>query len=312
MGQAKKRGSAEERAAQARARQRQDQGATGDGVVGKERGVYEERFIAFVDILGFGKLVERSAITPDLPKKILDALISMHPVRIQDDLFATVNVELIPAEELENVKELARMASAAFQSRNPVNISYFSDSLVISARAEDVIASQTVMDLLAKISAMMWMSHRLVLRGGVTVGKLIHVEGGPMFGPAMNRAYYLESKLADHPRFLIDKHCIEQYRKVDTFRLFESFIQQDGDFYYASLATSFKHILNDSSLVLAGEKVLRKFREAMLGAPAEVEKLRENYKEDERVRVKYDWLASEFAARIPEVEPAYPCEDDDL
>jgi len=132
-----------------------------------------------------------------------------------------------------------------------------------------------------------------------------------MFGPAMNRAYHLESKLADHSRFLIDKHCIEQYRKVETFRLFESFIQQDGDFYYASLATSFKHILNDSSLVLLGEKVLRKFRRAMLAAPAEVESLRKIYKEDERVGPKYDWLASEFAARIPEVEPAYPCEDDE-
>jgi hypothetical protein len=306
MGQAKRRGSAEERAAQARTRQRENREPIDDKLLGKEEGVYEERFIAFVDILGFGKLVETSAITPDLPKKILDALLSMHPTRIQDELFTTVNVELIPAEELEDVKNLARNASAALQSRNPVNISYFSDSLVISARAEDVIASQMVMDLLTKISAMMWMSHTLVLRGGITVGKLIHFEGGPMFGPAMNRAYYLESKLADHPRFLIDKHCIEQYRKVETFRLFESFIQQDGDFYYASLATSFKHILNDSSLVLAGEKVLRKFREAMLAAPAEVEKLRENYKEDERVRAKCDWLASEFAARIPEVDPAYP------
>lgn len=312
MGEAKKRGSAKERAAQARARQRGEREMTDNEVYVKKNDVYEERFIAFVDILGFGKLVEKSAITPDLPKKILDALISMHPTRIQDELFTTVNVELVPAEELEGVKNLARIASAALQKRNPVNISYFSDSLVISARADDVIASQMVMDLLTKISAMMWMSHRLVLRGGITVGKLIHIEGGPMFGPAMNRAYYLESKLAEHPRFLIDKHCIEQYRTVDTFQLFESFIQQDDDFYYASLATSFKHILNDSSLTLAGEKVLRKFRQAMLAAPAEVEKLMEDYKENERVRAKYDWLASEFAARIPEVELAYPCEDDEM
>lgn len=273
--------------------------------------MYEDRFIAFVDILGFGRLVERSEITPNLPKKILDALISMHPTLIQSELITTVNVELTPPEKLDNVKEIARMASAAQQKMHPVNINYFSDSLVISARADDVIASQMVMDLLTKISAMMWMSHRLLLRGGVTVGKLIHVEGGPMFGPAMNRAYYLESKLADHPRFLIDKHCIEQYRKVHTFRLFESFIQQDGDFYYASLATSFKHILNDSSLVMSGEKVLRKFRESMLEAPVEVERLREIYRNDVRVGPKYDWLANEFAARIPEVELAYPCENDD-
>jgi len=278
--------------------------------------MYEERFVAFVDILGFGKLVDKSSVVPDLPKQILNALTAMHPTQILSELYNTVNVELTPPEKLEAVREMARFMAAAQQKMNPVNINYFSDSLVISALADDVIASQMVMDLLTKISAMMWMSHKLLLRGGVTVGKLIHIEGGPMFGPAMNRAYYLESKLADQPRFLIDVHCIERYREVHTFGLFESFIQQtfipkEGDFYYASLATSFKHILNDSSLVISGEKVLRKFRQSMLAAPAEIEKLRELFKADKRVGPKYDWLAEEFAARIPEVNRAYPCEDDE-
>lgn len=273
--------------------------------------MYEERFIAFVDILGFGKLVERSAVTPNLPQKILDALIAMHPTQIEAELFTTVNLELIPAEELELARETARRMSTNLQRMHPVSINYFSDSLVLSARSDDVIASQMVLDLLTKISAMMWMSHGLLLRGGVTIGKLVHIQGGPMFGPAMNRAYYLESEEAEHPRFLIDKHCIERYRTVDTFRLFESFIQEDGDYYYASLATSFRHILNDSSLVMSGEKVLRKFRQSMLNAPAEIEKLREQFKDGERARLKYEWLAKEFEARIPEVNPPYPCEDED-
>lgn len=273
--------------------------------------MYEERFIAFVDILGFGKLVERSAVTPHLPQKILDALMAMHPTQIEAELFTTVNVELIPAEELERVRETARHISAVQQQLHPVSINYFSDSLVLSARADDVIASQMVLDLLTKISAMMWMSHKLLLRGGVTIGELVHIQGGPMFGPAMNQAYLLESKKAEHPRFLIDKHCIERYRAIDTFRLFESFIQEDGDYYYASLATAFRHILNDSSLVMSGEKVLRKFRQAMLNAPEEIEKLREQFKDDDRVRPKYEWLTKEFEARIPEVNPPYPCEDDD-
>lgn len=273
--------------------------------------MYEERFIAFVDILGFGKLVERSAVTPDLPQKILDALMAMHPTQIEAELITTVNSELIPVEGLELARETARCMSAIQQEMHPVSINYFSDSLVLSARSDDVIASQMVLDLLAKISAMMWMSHSLLLRGGVTIGKLVHIQGGPMFGPAMNRAYFLESKKADHPRFLIDKHCIERYRAVDTFRLFESFIQEDRDYYYASLATAFRHILNDSSLVMSGEKVLQKFRQSMLKAPAEIKKLREQFKGDNRVRPKYEWLAKEFEARIPEVNPPYPCEEDD-
>jgi len=235
----------------------------------------------------------------------------MHPTKIQDELFTTVNVELVPKKKLAGVKEIARIMSERQNRLNPVNISYFSDSLVISARADDIIAFQMVMDLLTKISAMVWMSHRLVLRRGITVGKLVHVEGGPMFGPAINRAYYLESKCAVYPRFLIDKNCIDLYRKVPTFQLLESFIQREGDFYYASLATAFKHILNDSSLIMSGEKVLRRFREAMLEARIEVERLREAHKADERIREKYEWLARDLAARIPEIDSAYPCEDDE-
>ena len=49
----------------------------------------------------------------------------------------------------------------------------------------------------------------------------------------------------------------------------------------------------------------------MLSAPVEIDKLRETYKKDERVGPKYEWLSNEFAARIPEVEPAYPCEGDE-
>jgi hypothetical protein len=188
--------------------------------------MYQERFIAFIDILGFGKLVEKSSVTPDLPQQILGALLAMHPMQIEAELITTVNSELIPAEEVERVREIARHLSKIQQEKHPVHINYFSDSLVLSARSDDVIASQMLLDLLTKISAMMWMSHSLLLRGGVTIGKLVHIQDGPLFGPAMNQAYLLESKKAHHPRLLIDKHCIERYRAVDSFRLFESFIQE--------------------------------------------------------------------------------------
>lgn len=272
--------------------------------------MYEERFIAFVDILGFGKLVETSSVTPDLPQKILDALLAMHPTQIQDELIITVNSELIPVGEVGRAREYARRLAKIQQEKYPVRINYFSDSLVLSARSDNVIASQMLLDLLSKISAMMWMSHRLLLRGGVTIGKLVHIQGGPMFGPAMNQAYLLESKKAVHPRFLIDSHCIGRYRKAETFELFESFIQEDCGYYYASLATAFRHILNDSSLAIAGEEGLRKFRQSMLEAPAEIEKLQEQFKDDDKIRPKYEWLAKELRARILEVNRPHPCKGD--
>ena len=45
--------------------------------------MYQNKFIVFVDILGFGALVERSGATPGLAESILDTLLSMNPDRLQ-------------------------------------------------------------------------------------------------------------------------------------------------------------------------------------------------------------------------------------
>jgi hypothetical protein len=63
-----------------------------------------------------------------------------------------------------------------------------------------------------------------------------------------------------------------------------------------------EHPKKNFSLILLGGKVFRisefpNFRESVLAAPAEIQKLREIYKEDEREGLNYDWLAIEFAAR---------------
>jgi hypothetical protein len=46
------------------------------------------------------------------------------------------------------------------------------------------------------------------IRGGVTVGDIVHDEH-VVFGPALNRAYYLESQVADKPRIVLDPECLE-------------------------------------------------------------------------------------------------------
>lgn len=108
--------------------------------------MYENRFIAFIDILGFGALVESSADDKGIQQKIFEALNSIQSDKLNEDLYARVNEELIPPEKLEVVKEIARAFAKAGKAANPVIITYFSDSLVISAPVNDVIASQLVID----------------------------------------------------------------------------------------------------------------------------------------------------------------------
>lgn len=255
--------------------------------------MYENRFIAFIDILGFGDLVQSSAKDKNIQEKIFEALNSIQSDKLNEGLYARVNEELIPPEELEAVKEIARVIAKAGKAANPVTITYFSDSLVISALENDVIASQLVIDLVIKLKIKMWTDHGLLIRGGITLGKLTHIEGGPLYGPAMNRAYYLESKEAKYPRVLIDEPCLSKYREVETFGLFESSISKDESYSYISLATSLYHTLTDSSLVLSGETVLRQFRNTYEMAPDKIGEIA-NSCTDEKIKSKYQWLLNEF------------------
>lgn len=263
--------------------------------------MYQERFIAFIDLLGFGKIVERSADEAGLTEKILEALLSIQPEAIHEDAYASINVELVPPEELEAVKEVAHHFNQAVHALNPVMISYFSDSLVISAPKEDVISSQTILDIVAKLSVRLWNDHSLLLRGGLTLGKLLHKQNGPLFGPAMNRAYLLESEMAKYPRILIDDNCYQAYKGVETFRLFESLFEQDNDLRYVSLGTALRHILTDSSIALAGEPVLSKYRTCLSEAQLKLVSLRGKFTE-ESIQEKYSWLENDVRLRAAEVQ----------
>lgn len=256
--------------------------------------MYEHRFIAFIDILGFGALVEKSANDKNIQKSIFEALKSIQSDKLGEDLYAQVNEELVPQAELEEVKEILNLFTRAMNQVSPVTITYFSDSLVISAPDDDVVAAQLVIDLVIKIKIKMWSDHSLLIRGGITHGDLTHIGGGPLFGPAMNRAYYLESKVAKFPRVLIDDSCLVKYRKVRTFDLFESSIKCDGENSYISLATALCHTVTDSSLVSSGEHVIKPFRDIYETAPYKLKAIASSHV-DEKIKGKYLWLLSEFS-----------------
>lgn len=256
--------------------------------------MYQDKFIAFVDLLGFGSLVERSGNDFALAEKILDALKSLQPKAIQKNAWATINYEKIPPEEIKDAEELIERMNDVMMLDHPVSITYFSDSLVISAPTTSAIASQMVLDILAKLSIKLWVEHSLVIRGGITLGKLVHIDnGGPLFGPAMNRAYLLESQKAIYPRIIIDPECLNAYRKVETFRLFESLFEASDDFAYMNLATAFRHILVDSTLVISDGAALQKHKEWYADTPSRVESLIHS-NTVLRVKEKYQWLQNEF------------------
>src|SRR5438876_10132066 len=66
---------------------------------------------------------------------------------------------------------------------------------------------------------LMTASMHFLLRGGITVGDICH-DDEVVFGPGLNRAYELESKVAVVPRIVVDEEVL-RIGKIKGFHLFE-------------------------------------------------------------------------------------------
>ena len=134
---------------------------------------YKNRIVAFVDILGFKSLVSSLGAEPDLHSKLYDAL-----------------------SQIRNYKKLSRDKSVLFSD---IEVSTFSDSIVISAKEENIFhIIRTCGWLQANL-----LKSGILIRGGISSGLTIH-ENGILYGEGMINAYHLESKCAIYPRILLD------------------------------------------------------------------------------------------------------------
>lgn len=61
-----------------------------------------------------------------------------------------------------------------------------------------------------------------LIRGGISVGKIIHTRNA-VFGPALNRAYEIESTMAIFPRIVIDENVLPHLPLIPSL-----IVQEDG------------------------------------------------------------------------------------
>lgn len=77
------------------------------------------------------------------------------------------------------------------------------------------------------------LDNNVIIRGGIAIGKLRHTQT-EIFGPAMNEAYYLESKIARYPRIVIYEDTVNDYLKkmADSDydkKMLESILRKDAN-----------------------------------------------------------------------------------
>jgi len=118
------------------------------------------------------------------------------------------NTDLVPPEHREEFI-LAQKSKEYFYG--------FSDSIIIAVplmsndgNDENCTAMNGVFSALVATCGIGFRSlaATIALRGGLDVGIGTQIEGKEIYGPALERAHYIESNLAEYPRFVLGKELI--------------------------------------------------------------------------------------------------------
>ncbi len=152
---------------------------------------YEERYIAFVDILGFKNLIQNSKNDPKVVGQLISAL------------------DLSPQSSPTVLHEVGDVD----ESEADLRVHTFSDFVVASTKPNHI--GLAVLSYMIWSQSVNWLSNSLLCRGGITKGLVLHRAGNgapPMvFGPAFVEAYQLESTVADYPRVIFSRSVREDW-----------------------------------------------------------------------------------------------------
>ncbi|MFJ1269232.1 hypothetical protein ACD661_11760 [Legionella lytica] len=148
---------------------------------------YENRTCVFIDILGWKEVINTCSI--EIIYKLLNP-------------FLNISSQYQQRKQRENARPENESSPYPYE----VQLTAFSDSLVMSMPTADLI--RIFSNLPKLITA--FLERGILIRGGIYIGKLYH-QDNVIFGPALNKAYQIESEEAIFPRILIADEVIEDF-----------------------------------------------------------------------------------------------------
>ena len=244
---------------------------------GAEGQVYKfsEKAVAFIDILGFERLIEL-AEQLDNPGELIQFL----------------------------DKALAEEFSKSYIDRDQFKLKLFSDCISISTEP----LPQNIL-MLIRITASIQRNlaqKGITLRGGIAVGK--HFENENMiFSKALVVAHLLEKKFAYYPRVLIFSKILDyvpdEQLTADKSKYGTTFIGTDSDGYlFVDYLDNIRHVLettSDSNVQAVCIMVLQMHREC-------IQQYTEEIKTKSEIGKKYSWMATYHNRKVSDcpVDPA--------
>lgn len=148
---------------------------------------YEERYISFLDILGFSSLIERT----EKDEVLLERLVS---VLKEQEMYTSLS-EYMDSSSLNDPEGFFL---------NMFRMSTFSDSIVISTQAN--LLGLGLISTMTAIICNRLLHQGVFTRGAISKGNIIHTNS-VVLGPGLINTYNLENKAAIYPRILIDE-CV--------------------------------------------------------------------------------------------------------
>jgi hypothetical protein len=163
---------------------------------------YQRSLIVFIDILGFKEIVKQSEVDSSKIELLFSVLQYLKDWEKPDKW----NLDLIGIEEDAQKKGVHN-----FEIIGKTNSTSFSDSIVVTVKVDDN-ANEMTSTLIANLSYIgaLLMEKGILLRGGMTIGNIIHTGNGTVFGQGLIDAYQLESKSAKYPRIILSDVLVRE------------------------------------------------------------------------------------------------------
>lgn len=274
--------------------------------------MYQLRITAFIDILGFRNIVEKTKTDIEFRNKIFDVLNSITSEQITNETFGQVNKEIInDPKELAEAIELHNMLSQRLKQESSLQVTHFSDSIVLSIGLENDMYVMSMLEYVSRLIYRLWRDFRILIRGAVVVDELVHIENGALFGPALVKAYDFESNLAIYPRIVLDELCHNIIRNSPSYKGMTHMVKPFSDSLTVgsktyqiengcemNLATSFDHQLN--SLFAIHPELRKSTFDELKNSTTQLEQLASN--SGGKVREKYEYLINEITTtKYPEI-----------
>lgn len=172
---------------------------------------YERRLIAFIDILGFKEIVKQSESDTSKIELIYSVL---------EYLKDWENTEKWDLKFVEIEESAQNKGMNNFDLRGKTITTTFSDSIVVSVKVDGNVneMASTLIVNLAYIGTVL-LEKGILIRGGLTIGNIIHIDNGTVFGQGLIDAFMLETRSAKYPRIVLsDKLLSELHYPLETKR----------------------------------------------------------------------------------------------